>query len=86
MENTTTKQEIETIAQRIADAISKCMEDSGYAMSDVIYNAIVQDMRNCIEESKLCGDDDILEYVQNYYGTFSDAIAMVDFENVIAQA
>lgn len=84
MENTTTKQEIETIAQHIADVISKCMEDSGYAMSDVLYNAIMQDMHNCIEESKLCGDDDILEYVQNYYGTFSDAIAMVDFENVIS--
>lgn len=84
MENTTKKQEIETIAQRIAGAVAKCMEDSGYTMSDVLYNAIIQDISNCIEESKLCGDDDILEYVQNYYGTFSDAIAMVDFENVIS--
>ena len=82
----TNSQDTTNIAENIVTTIAQRMDDMGAVISDTLYNALIEDMSNSIEESKYYGDDDLTEYIQNYYTTFSNAIAAVDFAQVVKDA
>mgnify|MGYP006975424208 CR=1 FL=1 len=78
-----TNQNTSQMVDKIVTAIAQHMDKSGLSMSDTLYNALLDDMSDCIEEAKKCGDTDLTEYVKQYYETLSTAIAAVDFEQVV---
>lgn len=85
MENIS-KEKIDTVVEKIVTTIAQNMEKYGYTMSDTLYNAMLKDMSDCIVESQLCEDEDLSEYVQEYYFYLSKSISRVDFSQVINSA
>lgn len=80
------KEKIDTVVEKIVTTIEQDMEKYGYTMSDTLYNAMLKDMSDCIVESQLCEDEDLSEYVQEYYFYLSKSISRIDFSQIINSA
>jgi len=77
------KEKIDTVVGKIVDTIEQDMETYGYTLSDTLYNAMLEDMSDCIVESQLSDDEDVPEYIQEYYFHLAASISRIDFSQII---
>ena len=77
------KEKIDTVVGKIVDTIEQDMETYGYTLSDTLYNAMLEDMSDCIVESQLSDDEDVSEYIQEYYFHLAASISRIAFSQII---
>lgn len=69
----------ENIAQQVFDK-------SMYGVNDVLLNAIQDDVVSAIEAAIDEGDNDVADYVEDYFVSIAEALQQVDYQQAVQDA
>lgn len=74
---------IQAAAENIAQQV---FDKSMYGVNDVLLNAIQDDVVSAIEAAIDEGDNDVADYVEDYFVSIAEALQQVDYHQAVQDA